>query len=593
MKAFAELDIKRIFGYYLGFIKPQLPMMLVVLGAVIFNASLTVVSPFFWKRVIDYLSGALASSSPSDSAMQYIYIILALDVANLILYRSAFFVFNRLEAKTINDLKRFSFGRLMRHSYGFFNDSFAGSLVQKVNRFARAYERIADNLVFNIVPLAIRITGILVGFWYFGGKILAFVVLWILTLLIIQYFSYRWRASIDLASAEQDSKVTATLADSISNHSTVLSFAGLRHEEERFAKETDTHYQLMRKSWNFGELMGGVQQGVAITTWFAVFFYAIKYWSAGTMTLGTITMLDMYFIQLSSQIWSMDRLIKDFFTSITDASEMVEILDKPYEISNKEIARPIYVERGEIVFDNMDFTHAKGRVVFENFNLKINSGERVALVGPSGSGKSTFVKLLMRYYDPTAGAIYIDDQDLREVTQESLRESIAYVPQEPLLFHRTLRENIRYGRLTASDAEVEEASRLAHCSEFIEALPDKMETYVGERGIKLSGGERQRVAIARAILKNAPILILDEATSSLDSQSENLIQEALDNLMTNRTVIVVAHRLSTIKKMDRIIVLREGKVAEEGNHDYLLKKRGGYYKKLWTMQAGGFIGAAE
>ena len=227
--------------------------------------------------------------------------------------------------------------------------------------------------------------------------------------------------------------------------------------------------------------------------------------------------------------------------------------------------------------------------MLHDLNLYIRAGEKVALIGPSGAGKSTFVKLLLRLYDVGSGAVKIDGQDIREVTQESLRGNLSLVPQDPILFHRTLLENIQYGRREADEAEVREAARLAHCDEFALSLPLKYDTYVGERGIKLSGGERQRVAIARAILKNAPILILDEATSSLDSHSESLIQDALDKLMKGKTVFVIAHRLSTIRKMDRIIVIEKGAVIEEGSHDELLRNDSSLYKKLWDLQAGGFI----
>jgi ABC-type multidrug transport system fused ATPase/permease subunit len=227
--------------------------------------------------------------------------------------------------------------------------------------------------------------------------------------------------------------------------------------------------------------------------------------------------------------------------------------------------------------------------VLKNFNLKIAGGEKIALVGPSGAGKTTVTKLLLRLYDVKGGAIKIDGQNISDITQDSLRDAISFVPQEPVLFHRTLMENIRYGRRGASDEEVLQAARQAHCHEFIERLPEKYNTYVGERGVKLSGGERQRVAIARALLKNSPILVLDEATSSLDSESEALIQDALETLMQGKTVVVIAHRLSTIMKMDRIVVVESGTIAAQGTHLELVKQEG-LYRKLWSIQAGGFIG---
>lgn len=283
----------------------------------------------------------------------------------------------------------------------------------------------------------------------------------------------------------------------------------------------------------------------------------------------------------------MNRELRRFYDSFADAIEMVEILEMPHEISDIPDAKPLKTGDCEITFKNVSFYFNEGRPVLENFNLTIKGKEKLALVGPSGAGKTTVTNLLLRLYDVQRGSIEIDGQNIAAVTQESLRDVIAFVPQEPILFHRTLMENIRYGRREASDEEVFAAAKKAHCHEFISAMPEGYRTFVGERGVRLSGGERQRVAIARAILKGAPILLLDEATSSLDSESEALIQDALHNLMEGKTVVVIAHRLSTIMKMDRIIVIENGKVLAEGSHRELLGK-GGLYKKLWSIQAGSF-----
>ena len=322
---------------------------------------------------------------------------------------------------------------------------------------------------------------------------------------------------------------------------------------------------------------------------FIVFYVAVIYWKGDFLSVGAFVLIQLYVMGLSGQLWGFARIIRDFYEGYADAKEMIEIMKLPYEIKDTIIAKPIIVTSGEIVFDNVNFSFNETREVLSNIKLKINAGEKVALVGPSGAGKTTFVRLLLRFYDVTGGHIEIDGNDIKNITLESLRNNISLVPQDPLLFHRTIKENIRYGKPNATDEEVVEASRLAHCVEFIENLPNKYDTYVGERGIKLSGGERQRVAIARAILKNAPILILDEATSSLDSNSESLIQDALSTLMRGKTTIVVAHRLSTIKKMDRIVVLKNGSILEEGTHNSLIRKKDSLYKDLWTLQAGGFI----
>jgi ATP-binding cassette subfamily B protein len=292
-------------------------------------------------------------------------------------------------------------------------------------------------------------------------------------------------------------------------------------------------------------------------------------------------------------LWGFTRLVRNVYQSYADSKEMVEILLLPHEIKDKPNAKELKVSKGEIKFENLVFNFNDTRKVLNDINLTIKPGEKIALIGPSGAGKTTFVRLLLRLYSPTSGKILIDHTDISETTQESLKKNISMVPQDSILFHRTLAENIAYGKRGATKKEIEKAATLAHCNEFINpptgGLPDGFQTYVGERGIKLSGGERQRVAIARAILKNAPILVLDEATSSLDSHSEMLIQDALNNLMAGKTVIVIAHRLSTIQKMDRIIVVDSGKIIEEGSHQELLAKEYSLYKKLWELQAGGFL----
>ncbi|MEK9177967.1 MAG: ATP-binding cassette domain-containing protein, partial [Patescibacteria group bacterium] len=322
---------------------------------------------------------------------------------------------------------------------------------------------------------------------------------------------------------------------------------------------------------------------------FFLFYYGIKYWQLGLISIGTFVLIQAYYFSMADRLWNVSRVIRDVYEGYADAKEMVEILKLAHDVKDAPGAKAILVPKGEIDWKDVTFAFNMTRSVLNGITLHIRNGEKVALVGPSGAGKSTFVRLLLRLYDIESGEITIDGQNIAHVTQDSLRHNISLVPQDPVLFHRTLLENIRYGRRDATDLEVIEAAKLAHCDDFIESLPNKYETYVGERGIKLSGGERQRVAIARAILKNAPVLILDEATSSLDSHSEMLIQDALDTLMKSKTTIVIAHRLSTIKKMDRIIVVDNGKIVEEGTHDTLAEKTNGLYAKLWSLQAGGFL----
>jgi ATP-binding cassette subfamily B protein len=288
-------------------------------------------------------------------------------------------------------------------------------------------------------------------------------------------------------------------------------------------------------------------------------------------------------------VWTFGKILRRTAESLSDAEEMTVVLETPYDIVDVKRPTKLKIKNGEISFENVCFAYENNGNVVDNFSLDIKSKETVALVGSSGAGKTTLIKLILRMFDIQKGKILIDGQDIAKVSQESLRQNVSLVPQDPILFHRSLMENIRYGKPTATNKEVFKASKLAHCDEFISRLEKGYETFVGERGIKLSGGERQRVAIARAILRDAPILIMDEATSSLDSESEKFIQDSLDKLMKEKTVIVVAHRLSTIKKVDRIVVIDKKKIVEDGTHNSLIQLKNGIYKKLWDIQVGGFI----
>jgi ATP-binding cassette subfamily B protein len=379
------------------------------------------------------------------------------------------------------------------------------------------------------------------------------------------------------------------LADTVTNQNNVELFTHYKEEVNNFDAVTEDQRKITVKSWNIHMGLDAIQGFFSIVIEFAVLYFAIVYWQMGFLTVGSFVLIQLYIVGLSGQLWGFARIIRDFYEGYADSKEMIEIMKLPYEIKDTPTAKDVVVSEGNILFENVNFSFNETRSVLSNLNVSIKAGEKVALVGASGAGKTTFVRLLLRFYDVTSGHIKIDGNNIQHIKLDSLRKNISLVPQDPLLFHRTIKENIRYGKADATDAEVEEAAKLAHCNEFIDDLPNKYDTYVGERGIKLSGGERQRVAIARAILKNSPILILDEATSSLDSHSESLIQDALDTLMKGKTTIVIAHRLSTIRKMDRIIVMQDGSVLEQGSHELLIKKEGSLYRKLWDLQAGGFI----
>jgi ATP-binding cassette subfamily B protein len=391
------------------------------------------------------------------------------------------------------------------------------------------------------------------------------------------------------AEAAASNKVSGNLADTISNILAVKTSGAEKQEIKTFNTTTSswrkaslaTMGSFLKVSTVYSSISGAVRIGALV--------FAVLAAKNDMISIASIYLIVTYTASVAQNLWNMNGIMRSYNRVMGDALEMTTILDHPMSIINTS-TDTMKITHGAIDMNSMTFTHDEGdgATLFRDFNLTIKPGEKVGLVGPSGSGKTSLTKLLLRLSDIDSGSITIDGQAINNVTQESLRTSIAYVPQEPLLFHRTIRENIAYGRPSATQKEIETAAKKAGAYTFITELTDGFDTLVGERGIKLSGGQRQRIAIARAILKDAPILVLDEATSALDSESEKLIQDSLDDLMKNRTSIVIAHRLSTIAKLDRIIVLDKGSIIEDGSHDELLKKKG-VYARLWSHQSGGFI----
>ena len=558
-------------------------------------------TPWYLRQFFDTLALVQPGIAAASALLAILAVVAMLWVADRLLRRVEDLANIYLQSGVMAELYNDTFGYMLGHSYNFFVSNFAGSLTHKVGRYVRAFETIADNILIQFYPAALFVFGAVAVLFMRNHWLGAALGVWCVLFIWFQVFIARLRQPVRAARSEADTKVTGTLADAISNQSTISLFAGAEYESNRLSGVVADWRAKTMRNWLFD---GWVWFGIGIfviAIQVGLMWSAVVLWRDGQLTLGDFVLIQSYLLTVFNQLMTIGFQLRRFYDAFADAGEMVAILQTPHGIKDKKDAKKLAVPKGEVWFDDVTFSFNDGTPVLNNFNLTIAGGERVAFVGPSGAGKTTVTKLLLRLYNVKRGEIKIDGQNIVEVTQDSLRDAIAFVPQEPILFHRTLMENIRYGRRGATDEEVLEAAKQAHCHEFIEKLPQKYNTFVGERGVKLSGGERQRVAIARALLKNAPLLMLDEATSSLDSESEALIQDALDRLMMKparpddsghsgggKTVVVIAHRLSTIMKMDRIVVVEGGSIVAQGTHLELIGQEG-LYKKLWSIQAGGFL----
>lgn len=490
------------------------------------------------------------------------------------------------------DLANLCFNTVSEQSMQFHSDRFSGSLVSQVNKFVGAFERMMDVLIWDAWPMLCYIIFVVIVLWnqaaWFAIGIVGFTIIYS----IVSGLTMGKIAHLNDEEAEAYTKQTGQLADSISNITSVKSYARENHERERFAtfsrRVSDASNRLMKATIRRDLVFNLVQIGItALVLAFLLFGNA---WFG--ISVATLVLIVNYASGVMGELWNINSIFKNMNRVFGDAHEMTVILDTVDDVVDAPDARPLEMKRAEVTFDDITFQHADAKApIFENFDLTIHDGERVGLVGVSGSGKTTLTKLLLRFADVQKGAVNVSGQNIREVTQQSLRENIAYVPQETSLFHRSIADNIAYGKPGATAEEIKRAAELANADEFIMDLPDGYDTLVGERGIKLSGGrgQRQRIAIARAILKDAPILVLDEATSALDSESEALIQDALSRLMAGRTSIVIAHRLSTVASLDRIVVLQNGKIVEQGRHQDLLANEDGVYHHLWSRQSGAFM----
>ena len=541
--------------------------------------------PFIFKRLVDSFNGIEGIGPEDVKSWAMIYVLFGFTAA--LLWRASGFSglhwATGVRATVRENLTEY----VTNHSYGFFSNRFAGAIGNKINNASDGITSLVQSFLWDwlsfFIELSVGLTIILYTNLYVG---LIFVG-WLLFLAPLNIFLAKKKMKYSLVAQEKETELRAQTIDILTNINAMHDYARRDFELGRLGNLIKIRRQVGMRNWSYSEsvmTLNNVLENLFIG---GMILMAIHLWSIGTLTAGDVILVLTMASYIRKDISQIGQRFNDFAEKLGQTKEGLTEILREHEIKDSVNAKNLDVSGGEIIFENTSFQY-ETHEIFKKLNFHIKPGQRVGLVGRSGAGKSTLMKLLMRQYDTSEGRILIDGQDIKLVKQESLRDSIAVVPQDPLLFHRSLKENIHYGKLSASDADIIRAAEQAQAHQFIDSLPKKYDTLVGERGVKLSGGERQRVAIARAFLKNAKILLLDEATSSLDSESESMIRGALEELMKGKTVIAIAHRLSTIRAMDRILVIDDGQIVEDGNHDELLKL-GGIYAELWSHQAGGFI----
>ena len=553
------------------------------------QAACTILLPYAVKEIIDAVT--LAKQTGADifaTSSNALILFAALNIGIVLFSRASGAMLVLTGPKLRREIRRSLFSYLQHHSHRYFISHFAGSLASRIAEVSMSCMHALWTIAFDFYPLIIKSMVALIILFYANGDLALVLSLWLGVYIYVSYLLAK-RCRIyaqDFAAAR--SLVTGKIVDSVTNVMNAKMFARRQYEEDYLTDYLNHEVNHALRTYWYMEKLRWFQFTAAMVLMLGIVGYALKIWSEGNMTVGEFSMVAGLAILLVEAARGLSRSFLEFFEYIGNISDGVSVFIQPHEIVDIHDAPALKADRGEIAFNDVSFIYHEGLRVFEHLDVTIESKQQVGLVGFSGSGKSTFVNLILRLFEPQSGTIKIDGQNILNVTQDSLRESVSMIPQDPQLFHRSLMENIRYGRLDASDDEVIEAAKKAHAHEFILQMGKKYESLVGERGVKLSGGQRQRIAIARAILKDCPILILDEATSSLDSVTEKKIQLGLENLMKGRTVVVIAHRLSTISHMDRILVFDQGKIIEDGSHRQLLQ-RNGHYAHLWNMQAGGFL----
>ncbi|WST92495.1 ABC transporter ATP-binding protein/permease [Streptomyces erythrochromogenes] len=504
------------------------------------------------------------------------------------LWRIGLHCLNRLDARGIEHLYVIGMDELFAKDAAFFHDNFAGSLTKRVLSFASRFEEFVDTLTFSVMGSFVPLLFASVVLWQYEPMLVVGLLALITLTAVCVTPLIRRRQTLVAQREEAIARVSGHVADSLMNMDTVRAFAAEDREAAEHRSRVAQSRRLTLRSWDYGNLrIDTLVAPLSVLTNVLGLLLAVAL-GAGEHGVEAIIVTFTYYANATRIMFEFNQIYRRLESSMTEAAQFTELLLQPPTVLDPETPEPLRSESADVRFERVNFSHGGAKPLFEGLDLDVPSGSKIGLVGRSGGGKTTLTRLLLRMTDVDGGRIMIGGQDISRLRQADLRSRLAYVPQDPAMFHRTLRENIAFARPGATEAEVRRAAEAAHVTEFADALPDGFDTMVGERGVKLSGGQRQRVALARAILRDAPILLLDEATSALDSESEILVQEALWRLMEGRTALVVAHRLSTVATMDQLVVLDRGRIVEQGSHRELLAAEGAY-AKLWKHQSGGFL----
>lgn len=553
------------------------------------SASCIILIPYALGRIVKTVGASQQHSQELVQALQGpLWLFIGLCIGEVIFSRLVGGIQFRLGVRQRQNVTRTTYHYLQHHSHRYFSSNFAGALAHRISETSMGVTQTLWMLITEFWPILIILGLSVVLLAQANAGLGLFLGLWALIFLSMSWILARRGHRYAFAAATARSATTGNVVDSVTNVANTRLFARLDYEREHLEGYLGHEKAAMTRSISYSEKVRWVQFSAAAFLKAGLLWYALVLWGEGRIGAGEFVMAVSMSLLIINEVRNLSRRFLELFEAIGNVSNGVQTLIQSHDVRDHENAADLRINAGRISFDDVGFAYEKEKPVFHHLSLDIPAGQRVGLVGFSGSGKSTFVNSLLRLHDVNSGAIRIDGQDIRDFTQSSLHEQISLIPQDPGLFHRTLRENIGYGRLEASEPEIVEAAKAAHAHEFIVQMKEGYDSLVGERGVKLSGGQRQRIAIARVVLKDAPILILDEATSSLDSVTEKAIQETLDVVMKGKTVLVVAHRLSTIAHLDRILVFDKGAVIEDGSHAELLAKKGAYYR-LWSRQSDGFL----